>query len=74
MENGGSGGGGATGGPFQGKLNAAVLRSVLRGDAGDNWESLRLSLEDVWAGVKIAENKASAAVGVTGATWRESVL
>jgi hypothetical protein len=46
---------------FNGKLNTAVLKSVLRVNKGAGWEELDLSLTDAWAGGKIAAdtNKAN---------------
>lgn len=44
---------------FQGQLNTAVLDSLLRKDDGASWESLRQDLADVWAGRKIAQEKAN---------------
>lgn len=53
-------------GGYTGKLNAAVLDGVLRTDQGASWTQLRQSMEDVWMGRKIAENKANAVLFVCG--------
>lgn len=42
---------------YTGALNTAVLKAVLRADEGLLWENLHQSLEDVWAGRKMNENK-----------------
>ncbi|KAL4527200.1 hypothetical protein Ndes2526B_g09091 [Nannochloris sp. 'desiccata'] len=46
---------------FNGKLNTAVLKSIVRTNQGAGWEELDLSLTDAWAGGKIAAdtNKAN---------------
>ncbi len=47
---------------FNGKLNRAVLASILRTNKGAGWEELDLSLTDAWAGGKIAADTSKANV------------
>jgi hypothetical protein len=47
---------------FNGKLNTAVLNSVLRTNQGEGWEELDLSLTDAWAGGKAAADTSKANV------------